>query len=119
VDTMRLRTIQSPNRVEKLLEALISSANLLPAGCYRVHTRSALGPRLYQLSLKAAKEDKVWSGWSDDRHLWLVTGEMSLELSRERGAPVLQVNVYGEDTGLQDSGQWFADREGRWHRTTD
>jgi hypothetical protein len=39
---------------------------------------------------------------------------MSLPLSRERGAPVLQVNRYDEKGELKDAGSWTTDPEGKW-----
>jgi hypothetical protein len=41
---------------------------------------------------------------------------MSRPLSAERGAPVLQVSVYGDDGRLRDRGSWMPDQYGKWCR---
>jgi hypothetical protein len=43
---------------------------------------------------------------------------MSLPMSRERGAPVLQVNLY-DDEGLKECGPWMPDGDGRWCRCSE
>ena len=55
--------------------------------------------------------------WADSYHGWLFTCEMSLPLSRERGAPVLQVDLYDEAGELKDTGIWVTDPEGKWTRS--
>jgi hypothetical protein len=44
---------------------------------------------------------------------------MSLALSRERGAPVLQVSHFGDGGTIEDSGCWMADQKGKWQRCED
>lgn len=62
---------------------------------------------------------------SDQRHrieqaaLLLLTAEMSLPLSRERGAPVVQVNSYAESGELTDADFWVVEHEGKWRRCAD
>lgn len=70
------------------------------------------------LSLSIGKEE-VWVCWTNDTRMWLFTGQMSLPLSRERGAPVLTVNVYTENGDLQDVGDWTVNGEGKWQRYAD
>ena len=41
---------------------------------------------------------------------------MSLALSRERGAPVILVQLYGADGELKDSGTWRFDPVEHWTR---
>jgi hypothetical protein len=119
MQTLRLRQVQLPSRVQTLLDAFASSADILPEGCYQIRDRSTLPAVLQCVVIQAAHKDRVWSCWTDDHRMWLFTGEMSMPLSRERGSPVLQVNLYGEDAKLADSGPWVADREGKWQRCAD
>jgi hypothetical protein len=44
---------------------------------------------------------------------------MSLPLSRKRGAPVLQVKLYGDDGLLRESGTLVTDHNGKWCRCAD
>jgi hypothetical protein len=119
METRRLRTIQQPSHIEKLLEALVSRANLLPKDCYQIRDPDALPSQLQRLIARAAQEGRVWRCWANSYETCLFTSEMSLPLSRERGSPVLLVNRYRENGELQDAGPWMSDSEGKWRRCAD
>jgi len=110
METVRLRRIQEPSRVETLLEAYISRARILPEGAYQVRDRTALPNRLQAIVSQASSDAHVWSAWARGAHFWLFTCEMSLPLSRERGAPVLIVRLHNEDAEVIDSGIWRFDQ---------
>ena len=119
METLRLRQVQRPSRVQTLLDTFASSADILPQGCYQIRDRGSLSTALQSLVIQATYRDRVWSCWTDDHRIWLFTGEMSMALSRERGSPVLQIAIYCENAKLVDSGPWVADREGKWQRCAD
>ena len=119
METMRLRNLLQPSQVEVLLEALVTRADLLPKGSYRIRDSKALPSQLQKIVARAGSEGRIWACWADTHYTWLFTCEMSLHQSRERGTPVLQVNRYGEDGELQDTGSWMADAAGRWQRCGD
>ena len=116
METLRLRRLQQPSRVERLLEAYISCRNLLPEGSFQIRDPSVLPEELRRVLTQAIRQGQVWSCWAHRVHTWLFICDMSLPLSRERGTPVLHVSVYGEDSQLQDSGNWMADPQGTWCR---
>jgi hypothetical protein len=116
METMRLRKIQQPSKVERLLEAFVSRANLLPENCYQIRAPRALSPQLQRVVARATQKSHVWACWADSHHTWLFTCDMSLALSRERGAPVLQVDLYDAAGELKDAGFWIVDQEGKWCR---
>jgi hypothetical protein len=116
METMRLRNLLQPSQVEVLLEALVSRADLLPKGSYRIRDSKALASQLQKIIARDGSEGRIWACWADAHYTWLFTCEMSLHQSRERGTPVLQVNRYGEDGELQDTGSWMADAAGKWQR---
>jgi hypothetical protein len=116
METVRLRKIQQPSQVERLLEALVSRGNLLPKECYQIRASGALSSQLQRVVQQAIKKGHVWACWADSYHTWLFTCEMSLPLSRERGAPVLRVDLYDEAAELKDAGVWVTDQEGKWTR---
>ena len=116
METVRLRKIQQPSRVERLLEAFAESANILPPDCYRIRDVRALSTPLQRLVDQATHRKHAWGCWTDDKGIWLFTAEMSLPLSRKHGSPVLLVNQYREDGELKHSGAWGADTEGKWRR---
>jgi hypothetical protein len=119
METRRLRTIQQPSHIERLLEALVSRANLLPKDSYQIRDPAALPPALQTVIAQAAREGRVWGCWANSYETCLFTSEMSLPRSRERGVPVLLVNRYGESGELQDAGVWMTDLEGKWRRCSD
>ena len=119
METLRLRRIQEPARVESLLESFISRTRVLPEGAYQIRDRSALPNRIQPIVSRANSQGHVWSAWARGAQIWLFTCEMSLALSRERGAPVVLVRCYDEDGALQDSGTWRFDPLGNWSRCAD
>ena len=118
METLRLRRIQEPSRVETLLEAYISRARILPEGTHQIRDRRELPNRVQTIVSRAQAQGHVWSGWARGADLWLFTCEMSLPLSRERGAPVLIVHLYNEDGEVLDSGTWRYQLE-TWSRCAD
>lgn len=118
METVRLRKIQLPSRLEKLLDSLVSHSDLIPDGAVCTRDLGGLSRDLRALVAKAAERGQVWGCWERGSHSWLILGEMSLDLSRERGTPVLRIEVYG-DEGLRETGLWTSDRGGKWSRCTD
>lgn len=49
----------------------------------------------------------------------LFTAEMSVALSRERGAPVLELHAYSEYAELLEAGFWAQDKQGNRQRCAD
>lgn len=119
METLRLRRMQEPSRVQRLLEAYVSRANILPEGSYPVRDARELPPRLKVVIARALAQGHVWACWARTSQIWLFTCEMSLPLSRERGAPVVAVRGYDEDGELKESGTWRIDALGNWSRCAD
>lgn len=117
METMRLRAIQQPSSVEKLLDSFVMDN--LPEGTRKLRDRSELSAILQRIVLKATKQEKAWSAWSNDHQIWLFVAEMSLPLSRERGLPVLQIDCYGEYGELMKSASWVRNRDDKWRRCSD
>ena len=116
METLRLRRIQPPH-VERLLEAYISRSNLLPQGSYQLRDPDSVPQGLQRILSQATEEGKVWSCWANGSDTWLFTCAMSLPLARERGTPVLRVNLHSKDGALKDSGTWATDPQGTWRRS--
>jgi hypothetical protein len=117
--TAMLRTIQRPSHIDGLLRSLVKYSGAVPVDAEPIASRSELPFVVQRIIIQATKAGLSWSCWRDDAgHVWLFTAEMSLSLSRERGAPVLQVTQYAED-GLRNTGSWVADIEGNWCRCVD
>ena len=122
METMRLRSIQQPGRVDGLLESFITGTNRVPQDAYQVRAPSELSELSHDLrtiAQEAHRKHRAWSAWTGDRGTWLFTAEMSLALSRERGAPVLQVFAYSEYGELLETGFWMHGKHGNWQRCAD
>jgi hypothetical protein len=101
------------------LEAFVSHSNILPEGSYQIRDSSVLSAALQAVISQAIENKKAWCCWTDDCGIWLITGEMSLPLSRVRGKPVLQVSFYGADGQVEDAGFWAPGQEATWQRCTE
>ena len=119
METRRLRTLQQPSQVAKLLEAFVARADLLPKGCYQIRDPTALPSPLQRIVTRALQDGRVWTCWANTHDTWLFTCELSLPSSRERATPVLLVNRYAESGELQDAGSWMTDPDGKWRRCAD
>ena len=116
MESVRLRKIQEPSQLERLLESYVSRGDLIAKDAFQIRATRALSPQLQRVVARATQKGRVWACWADSHHTWLFTCEMSPPLSRERGAPVLQVEVYDEAGELKESGTWVSDQEGKWLR---
>lgn len=116
MDTVRLRKIQEPSHLERLLEAFVTRGGLLPDDCYQIRATRALSPQLQRVVTLATQSGRVWSCWADTDRTWLFTCELSLPLSRGRGAPVLHIDQYDETGVAQESATWVVDPDGKWQR---
>ena len=114
-ETLRLRSLQQPSHIERLLEDLISHTGLVLPGAYPIRDLESVPSGLRSIATQAMGQGRVWSCWEHGFRSWMFIGEMSLALSRERGRPVLKVDVLDE-SGFRDSGLWIADRDGKWSR---
>jgi hypothetical protein len=104
MQTSRLRTIQKPNQCEELVEACVRARKMVPPGAVRLTSLSDLSVPLRRLARKnALPESSVWLAWGDAGAMWFVAGTTSLELSRERGRPVLQLRVYNAEGKLDEA----------------
>ena len=120
METLKLRRIQEPSGVERLLDAYISRPGILPMAAYQIRDPRDLPQNLRKLVAQATTLGETWVGWAHNTHIWLFVCEMSLTLSRERGAPVLLVRRYDEDASVTDSGAWrYAPGPGTWTRLAD
>jgi hypothetical protein len=119
METKRLRTIQQPSHLERLLDAYITRSDLLPKDAYQIRDPNAVVPLLRRIVLQATAEGRVWACWECGAEQWLFTAEMSLSLSRERGTPVLSLNRYSDHGELMETGNWLLDPDGFWRRCAD
>ena len=101
------------------LASYIARADILPRNACQIRAVVAVPTPLDGLVTQAIRLGKSWSCWTQGTQTWLFTAEMSLPLSRKRGAPVLQVKLYGDDGLLRESGTVVTDHSGKWCRCAD
>ena len=108
--------IQHPSKVGELLESYIAHSCVVPKGSYQIHRVGSVPREVRGALTHALEEGETWSCWVYGLRTWLFTCTMCRPLSRDRGAPVLQVSLYGSDGELQERGSWVPDQHGRWYR---
>jgi len=116
MDTLRLKTILVPDRTLGLLESFAWSVVGVPAGAHRLQSLNELPPQLRRHVGVGPNRQYVWYAWSVGERMSLLTGALSLERSRERGRPVLEVRSYGDDGLLEESATWLRTRADQWER---
>jgi hypothetical protein len=117
MQTVRLRSIQKPNQCEELVDACVRGRNMVPHGAVRMTSLSELSIPLRRRARKnALPESAVWLAWGDAGAIWFVTGTTSLDLSRERGRPVLQLHVYNEEGTLDEALTCMQTLANNWER---
>lgn len=119
METVRLRRIQRPSQVERLLDLFIARSDLLPQDSFQIRNAAELPSQLQVIIVRSKGEGRVWSCWASSLQMSLFTCEMSLARSRERGTPVLLVNRYNEIGELKDAGSWITGPDGLWQRSAD
>lgn len=113
--SIRLQKLQKPAHHSRLLDALIVRAGLVPLGASQMRAAASMPQELRKIAKLAVYSGRTWSCWTHGDRIWLFIGNMPLAVSRKRGRPVLQVDIY-DDGGLKDSGLWMPDRNGMWQR---
>ncbi len=116
MQTMKLRAMQHPGHAVQLLDSYIRREGRLPRDSQRLTQGSQLTPSLEKLAERSTEDGNVWRAWSDDRAIWLWTCEVSLDRSRERGMPVMEVSRYDEFGGIEESGTWVCLGNDNWQR---
>ncbi len=96
MDTSRLKTIQQPKTSRELLRSFAATCELLPTGARNVDEISELPGPLQRIAARSDADEVVWLARVKGLRVWFLTATASLELSRERRRPVLQIRIYDE-----------------------
>jgi hypothetical protein len=104
MDTGRLRGIQKPSHCEQLVDACVRGRRMVPSSAVRT-TLAELSIPLRVLAQRNSSlgDSTAWLAWSEGAVMWFVAGTTSLEMSRERGRPVLQLRVYDQQGALDEA----------------
>src|SRR5207249_6170075 len=83
LETRRMRAIQAPARVERLLDGLISDRQLSPKDSYQIRDPAALPSPLQKAVAEAAQQGRVWAGRASSDKTWrLLAAEVPLPRPR-------------------------------------
>ena len=118
METARLRSIQQPRRSRELLASFALRDGLIPVHARRVTSPRQLTPSLRRLTDTCSNAEHVWIAFIGDDRIWFFAATPSLELSRERGRPVLEIRSYDEYGDLLESACWVHTRGEEWVRCT-
>ena len=111
--TLSLHSLQQPSAVDGYLHELVSVLGILPTDAYEVDDLGEAPAALRRVVETARAAGQSCACWRDEhRHHYLFLGEIAPELTKERGMPVLQVDVYG-DEGLSSAGTWVLNHQGK------
>lgn len=118
METTKLRTLQQRSLTEEFLLAVIEKLGRMPPDARRVLERSELPTNFQRLATRAESDEGAWAAWQSPTRAWLYTGQMSLDPSRGRGQPTLEVKTYDENGRLQNSAVWARGPAGTWQRSS-
>ena len=94
MQTQRLRTLVDPRQARLLLDSYVAKAGALPdTACQQTDT-ARLPLALQERAEQAESQGSVWSAWTHGSNAWLFVGQLNLNRARERGQPVLEIEVY-------------------------
>ncbi len=108
--------MQAPRRALGLLVSLVQRHGDLPLSAYRVNSAKELSPALRQMASAAPSGEYVWVAWQDGERIWFYTAALSLELSRERGRPILELWLYNERAELHEASTWLRNADESWRQ---
>lgn len=94
MQTQRLRTLVDPRQARLLLDSYVAQAGALPAPARQQTDAARLPLALMERAEQAESQGAVWSAWTHDQNVWLYVGQLNLNRARERGQPVLEIDVY-------------------------
>jgi hypothetical protein len=114
--TQVLKSIQIPNRTLDLLDSFAAHVLHVPDSARRITRLDDLPPQLRRHIGVGPDKQYVWFAWCSGEQVSLVTGAFSLELSRERGRPVLEVRTDDADGLLEEAATWVRTGTSEWAR---
>jgi hypothetical protein len=118
METIRLRGLQKPSHCEQLVDACVRARLMVPASAVRTPLSELSIPLrvLAKRSSSLGDSSSAWLAWSEGASMWFVAGTTSLEMSRERGRPVLQLRVYDQEGALDEAVTCVQTAANTWER---
>jgi hypothetical protein len=92
--TLRLRTLVDPRQARVLLDSFVATVGKLPAAARQQADLARLPLAFLERAEQAEAQGSIWSAWTHGSDAWLFIGQLNLHRSRERGRPVLELEVF-------------------------
>lgn len=119
MQTLRLRTLVDPKQAQLLLDSFVTRSALLPQTARKQNDLVRMPLALQEQAEQATERSQVWSAWSSNPAAWLFVGELNLARSRERGLPVLEIEIYDYDRRTRNRVTAMRNRDGSWQTLSD
>jgi hypothetical protein len=117
--TQRLRILVDPRQARLLLDSYVSSAANLPPTARKQDDLARLPLAFHERVERAESDGLVWSAWIHGPDAWLFTGQLNLNRARERGHPVLELEVYDYERRTKNRIVAMRGSDGSWHLLKD
>jgi hypothetical protein len=102
--------------MDTYLHQIVSASGVLPSDACQVVDVGKVPATLRRVISLARDIGQSCCCWRDERQRhYLFSAEMSPELSKRRGAPVLHLDEY-DDHGLKGTSSWMLTHDGKWLR---
>ena len=119
METRRLRTLIDPREAQLLLDSYVASAAKLPASAYEQSNLARLPLAFQERVEKAESDGSVWSAWTHGPEAWLFIGQLNLNRARERGRPVLELEIYDYERRTKSRVITLRGANGSWQLVND
>ena len=116
LETLGLRTIQTPDRAAGLLESYAKQVLGVPTPARRLKRIDELPPHLRRHVGIGPGKHYGWFAWISGEQMSLLTGALALERSQERGRPVLEIRSYTVNGVLEETSSWVRSSLDHWTR---
>ena len=116
MQTMKFGAMRRPSYLENLLRSLVRARGWVVPEAEAIHDSGELPSALQKLVIDAETTGGVWRAWLNPDGRRLFVAELSVELSRERGRPVLQVRYYNDGGALEEFSIWAHLADGAWRQ---
>lgn len=114
MQTMKFGAMRRPSYLENLLRSLVRSRGWVVPEAEPIQDSGELPSALQKLATDAETTSGVWRAWLNPDGRRLFVAELSVDLSRERGHPVLLVHYYNDGGALEEFSAWAHLADGAW-----
>jgi len=119
METRRLQVLIDPRQAQVLLDSYVATAGKLPAAARKQSDLARLPLALQDRAEYAETQGSVWSAWTHGPDAWLFIGQLNLNRARERGQPVLELEVFDYERRTKNRVVALRHSSGCWQHLQD